>query len=63
LRLTAILMKPFLLLEHEDLKMTNTVDAPNRVAPHTSGNAALVDGGKIEATLGKASWNVIRIKL
>ncbi|WP_171056529.1 alpha-N-arabinofuranosidase [Paenibacillus sinopodophylli] len=52
-----------IVLEHEDLKTTNTVEAPNRVTPHTSGNAALADGGKIQSTLGKASWNVIRIKL
>ncbi|QYR21340.1 alpha-N-arabinofuranosidase [Paenibacillus sp. sptzw28] len=51
-----------IVLEHDDLKAANTIDAPDRVAPHTRGSAA-VDGSRIEATLGKASWNVIRLKL
>lgn len=52
-----------IVLESDDLKATNTVDAQNRVKPHQSGNAAIVEGGKIQSTLNKASWNVIRIKL
>jgi len=52
-----------IVLEHEDLKAVNTADAPDRVKPHTAGNAAVVEGGKIQSILAKASWNVIRIKL
>jgi len=51
-----------LVLENDDLKATNTAADPNRVKPHTGGNAA-ADGSKISATLGKASWNVIRISV
>ncbi|WP_219839148.1 alpha-N-arabinofuranosidase [Paenibacillus sp. R14(2021)] len=51
-----------IVLEHDDLKAANTKDAPNRVTPHTRGNAAKDNGG-IQASLGKASWNVIRVKL
>ncbi len=51
-----------LVLEHEDLKAANTAASPNRVAPRDGGNAS-VDGSKITATLGKASWNVIRVRI
>ena len=51
-----------LVLESDDLKAANTQDAPDRVAPHARGNA-LADGSGIRASLGKASWNVIRAKL
>ncbi len=51
-----------LVLENDDLKAVNTSADQNRVQPHAGGNAA-VDGGTIRATLGKASWNVIRVKL
>ncbi|MCR2807962.1 arabinosylfuranosidase ArfA [Paenibacillus soyae] len=50
-------------LEHEDLKATNTEEFPDRVKPHSAGNAVWSDNGHIEATLAKASWNVIRLKL
>lgn len=49
-------------LEHEDLKATNTAASPDRVKPHNNGNASS-DGSKITATLGKASWNVIRVRV
>jgi len=52
-----------IVLEHDDLKAVNTADAPDRVKPHTNGNATAVDGGKIQSSLAKASWNVIRIKI
>nr|WP_274654979.1 alpha-N-arabinofuranosidase [Paenibacillus humicola] len=52
-----------IVLEHEDLKAANTIDAPDRVKPHGGGSAAVADDGRIEAQLGKASWNVIRLKL
>lgn len=51
-----------LVLENDDLKAVNTAANPDRVRPHAGGNAA-VEGGSIRATLGKASWNVIRVKL
>ncbi|TFE28565.1 alpha-N-arabinofuranosidase [Cohnella luojiensis] len=49
-------------LENEDLKATNSSVQPNRVKPHSNGNAK-ADGSKINAVLGKASWNVIRINV
>jgi alpha-N-arabinofuranosidase len=52
-----------LVLEHEDLKASNTLEAPDRVKPHSAGNATISLNGHIEADLGKASWNVIRLKL
>jgi len=51
-----------LVLENGDLKAVNTVANPGRVQPHNQGNAK-VDGSKIAASLGKASWNVIRLQL
>lgn len=51
-----------LVLECDDLKATNTADNPDRVKPHNGGNAT-VDGAKVEASLSKASWNVIRLKV
>jgi alpha-N-arabinofuranosidase len=52
-----------IVLENDDLKASNTAANPDNVKPHTAGNAAITDNGKIEAQLAKASWNVIRIKL
>lgn len=49
--------------ESDDLKAANTAAEPNRVTPHNGGNATVTDGGKIEAALPKASWNVIRVKI
>ncbi|OUM87326.1 MAG: alpha-N-arabinofuranosidase [Bacillus thermozeamaize] len=51
-----------LVLEHEDLKAVNDAQNPNRVKPHNRGNAK-ADGSNVEAVLGKASWNVIRLKV
>jgi len=51
-----------LVLENEDLKATNTASQPNRVQPNSNGNAKS-EGSKITATLGIASWNVIRIRI
>ncbi|MFC5467976.1 alpha-N-arabinofuranosidase [Cohnella suwonensis] len=50
-----------LVLEHADLKATNTARNPDNVAPHARGNAQ-ADGSKVSSVLGKASWNVIRVK-
>lgn len=47
-------------LRHDDLKAANTADAPDRVQPHTNGDAA-VDDGRLNAALEPASWNVIRL--
>lgn len=51
-----------LVLEHEDLKAVNTVEQPHRVQPHNRGNAR-ADKNRVEARLGKASWNVIRLEV
>ena len=49
-----------IVLEHDDLKASNTADNPNKVVPHRNGTAKL-DSGMLEAVLPKASWNVIRL--
>ena len=49
-----------LVLEHDDPKATNTVDAPETVVPHARGDAALA-GGRLTATLPPLSWNVVRL--
>lgn len=51
-----------LVLEHTDLKAVNTAAHPDLVKPHNRGNAT-VDGSQVLASLGKASWNVIRLKV
>ncbi|MNW13554.1 Intracellular exo-alpha-(1-_5)-L-arabinofuranosidase [compost metagenome] len=50
------------MLEHEDLKAVNTLEQPQQVLPHNQGNAR-ADGSRVEARLGKASWNVIRLEV
>ncbi|WP_090579727.1 alpha-N-arabinofuranosidase [Paenibacillus sp. OV219] len=53
-----------IVLESDDLKAANTKAVPNNVTPHTRGNAVVEsNGGGLVASLGKASWNVIRVKL
>lgn len=52
-----------IVLESDDLQAVNTAANPDNVKPHTNGNAKLEQNGTIETALGKASWNVIRIKL
>lgn len=52
-----------IVLEHDNLKATNTAASPNTVTPHTNGVSSVNSNGVIEATLSKASWNVIRLKL
>jgi alpha-N-arabinofuranosidase len=49
-----------IILEHEDVRASNTMENPNRVFPHNKGNAKL-DNGLLAATLPKLSWNVIRL--
>jgi len=50
-----------LVLENDNLKAVNTAAAPDNVRPHANGNAS-VDGSRVNALLGKASWNVIRLR-
>jgi alpha-N-arabinofuranosidase len=50
-----------IVLEHDDLLAANTASDPDRVQPHSRGGAAVTASGTVEATLGKASWNVIRL--
>jgi alpha-L-arabinofuranosidase len=51
-----------LVLEHEDVKASNTKNHPNEVLPHNRGTARAADG-VVEARLSKASWNVIRLQV
>jgi alpha-N-arabinofuranosidase len=51
-----------IVLQNDDLKAVNTEKNPDMVKPHNGGNAA-VDGFKVSASLAKASWNVIRLKV
>jgi len=48
-------------MTNDDLKCTNTADAPEAVVP-SSGGTAVVESGVLTAKLGKHSWNVIRIR-
>ncbi|MCM3626078.1 alpha-N-arabinofuranosidase [Paenibacillus glycanilyticus] len=50
-----------IVLESEDLKATNTKSNPRNVVPHAGGRAS-ADNGNVQAILGKASWNVIRLQ-
>jgi alpha-N-arabinofuranosidase len=49
-----------LVLEHDDLKATNTADHPDTVIPHANGDATVTDT-QVKASLPKLSWNVIRL--
>ncbi|MDD9269224.1 alpha-N-arabinofuranosidase [Paenibacillus sp. MAHUQ-63] len=51
-----------LVLEHDNLKATNTKGHPDQVIPHNRGSARCEDG-HIHARLSKASWNVIRLEV
>jgi alpha-L-arabinofuranosidase len=48
-------------LRHDDLQATNTKTAPDAVSPVTL-DGVQVRGGRVQATLAPASWNVIRLK-
>ncbi|MEK3882012.1 alpha-N-arabinofuranosidase [Paenibacillus sp. PL2-23] len=50
-----------IVLESDDLKAVNTKLNPRNVVPHDGGQTT-VDNGKVHAMLGKASWNVIRLR-
>jgi len=49
-----------IVLEHDNLKATNSA-VEEKVRPHSNGVSVLKDGF-IQAQIGKASWNVIRLK-
>jgi alpha-N-arabinofuranosidase len=48
-------------LRHDDLQATNTKTAPDAVSPVPL-DGVQVRGGRVQATLAPASWNVIRLK-
>jgi len=49
-----------IVMTNDDIMAGNTSDNPDNIAPKSNGNAVLEDG-KLSATLLKASWNVIRM--
>jgi alpha-N-arabinofuranosidase len=51
-----------IVLAHDNLKAINTAAQRNNVLPHANGNAK-TDGTRISTSLGKASWNVIRLSV
>ncbi|MBR3998682.1 MAG: alpha-N-arabinofuranosidase [Clostridia bacterium] len=51
-----------LYMTNDDMKAINTADNPDNVVPEAGGDAK-IENGKLTATLGKHSWNVIRVKL
>ena len=46
-------------LTNADLKAVNTAANPNNVAPRAAAIPS-VEGGMLETTIKKASWNVLR---
>ncbi|TCM99040.1 alpha-N-arabinofuranosidase [Paenibacillus sp. BK033] len=50
-----------IVMESEDLKATNTKSNPRNVVPRAGGRTT-ADNGSVQAILGKASWNVIRLQ-
>ena len=50
-----------LFMTNDDMKAINTADNPDNVVPELGGDAK-IENGVLTATLGKHSWNVIRIK-
>ena len=53
-------VKEHIVMHNDDLKAVNTEANPDNVAPKAGGTAK-VDSGTLQAVLGKASWNVIRL--
>lgn len=51
-----------IVLEHEDIKATNTEENPDNVMPHAQGKT-LVEGDKVIAELPPLSWNVVRLRV
>ncbi|MBQ2863131.1 MAG: alpha-N-arabinofuranosidase, partial [Clostridia bacterium] len=50
-----------IVVNHDNLRATNTEEHPNEVTPRDNGISKL-DGGKLEAVLEAHSWNVIVMK-
>lgn len=50
-----------LVLEHPDLKATNTKDHPDTIVPRANGQTKVVDQ-RVTSVLNKLSWNVIRLR-
>ncbi|THF80384.1 arabinosylfuranosidase ArfA [Cohnella fermenti] len=50
-----------IVLESDNLKAVNTKNDPNRVTPRVV-DRTTVDQGRVSSLLGKASWNVIRLR-
>jgi alpha-N-arabinofuranosidase len=53
-------VKEHTVLTNDDMKAVNTFEQPFNVAPQ-KGSGAKLDGGRLTATLGRHSWNVIRL--
>jgi alpha-N-arabinofuranosidase len=51
-----------LVLEHDNIKASNTKSHPENVMPHNRGTARAEDG-HVHARLSKTSWNVIRLEV
>ncbi|HEY8344205.1 MAG TPA: alpha-N-arabinofuranosidase [Bacillota bacterium] len=51
-----------LVLEHEDIKATNTEEDPDKVKPHNQGRTT-VKGQRVLAELPALSWNVVRLRV
>ncbi len=51
-----------IVLDNPDLKAFNTSERPDAVLPRTGGSST-VDGSTVTASLTKASWNVIRLRV
>lgn len=51
------------MLAHDDLKASSTKENPHEVQSHYQATASKQTSGRLEVTLAKASWNVIRVKV
>lgn len=58
-----LMLEEHIALEEDDLMAINTIREPNRVAPvQKAGTFSASGEGKVDILLGKASWNVLRLK-
>jgi alpha-N-arabinofuranosidase len=51
-----------IVLEHADIKATNTEENPDNVIPHNQGKT-LVEGDRVLTELPALSWNVVRLRV
>ena len=51
----------WIVMQDSNLKSSNTLEKQNNVIPSSS-NDAILKNGILRAGLGKASWNILRIK-